>query len=344
MPDGRAGSGRLERRYRRLLRWYPPEHRNVHGDEMLAVLLAAARAAQEKPDRADVADLIAAAVRIRLRPRGALSDGPGWGDALAVFSVAAPLLMLVSTSLCLWAIDIWAPASSGPVADVSRLVFFGQALVVPFVLFNARHWAVVAAAIPGLFWLVLAALALVVGRFVQGAVDSVEYPVLASVLEVVALSASPGPGRGLQLMRGRHWALLGVAAVPAAALSPVLAPLQSAQAGLPLSAALLWLRAALGLAPAGVFFAIPLVLVLAVLLGMWLSSAAGKRMAVLFGSLAGPYLAIVLVQHFGGAVSVTPVFVAAFAAAVVAAYTVLVAAGRGRRRGPAVRRRIDTGR
>ena len=33
----------LERRYRRLLRCYPPGHRQVHREEMLGVLLATAR-------------------------------------------------------------------------------------------------------------------------------------------------------------------------------------------------------------------------------------------------------------------------------------------------------------
>ena len=36
-------SAELERRYRRLLRCYPPSHSEVHREEMLGVLLAAAR-------------------------------------------------------------------------------------------------------------------------------------------------------------------------------------------------------------------------------------------------------------------------------------------------------------
>jgi hypothetical protein len=38
-----AGAAVLERRYRRLLRCYPPTHREFHREEMLGVLLAAAR-------------------------------------------------------------------------------------------------------------------------------------------------------------------------------------------------------------------------------------------------------------------------------------------------------------
>ena len=39
----------LERRYRRLLRCYPPGHRQVHQEEMLGVLLATARPGQRAP-------------------------------------------------------------------------------------------------------------------------------------------------------------------------------------------------------------------------------------------------------------------------------------------------------
>ena len=38
-------SAELERRYRRLLRCYPPSHSEVHREEMLGVLLAAAGSA-----------------------------------------------------------------------------------------------------------------------------------------------------------------------------------------------------------------------------------------------------------------------------------------------------------
>ena len=34
----------LERRYRRLLAWYPAAYRSIYGDEMLGVLMAAASA------------------------------------------------------------------------------------------------------------------------------------------------------------------------------------------------------------------------------------------------------------------------------------------------------------
>ncbi len=57
----------LERRYRRLLAWYPAEHRRAHGEEMIGVLLASASDGQQHPRLADSLDLIRGGLRIRLR-------------------------------------------------------------------------------------------------------------------------------------------------------------------------------------------------------------------------------------------------------------------------------------
>jgi hypothetical protein len=58
----------LERRYRRLLAWYPKEFRREHEDEMLVVLLAGARNGRRRPGLADSADLIGNAIWMRVRP------------------------------------------------------------------------------------------------------------------------------------------------------------------------------------------------------------------------------------------------------------------------------------
>jgi hypothetical protein len=62
----------LERRYSRLLAWYPMAFRREHEAEMLGVLLASARDGQQRVGLADAADLIRGALTIRLRvPAGA---------------------------------------------------------------------------------------------------------------------------------------------------------------------------------------------------------------------------------------------------------------------------------
>jgi hypothetical protein len=54
----RRGS-RLERGYRRLLAFYPTAYRRVHAEEMLAVVMTAAREGQRRPVLADAAPLAA---------------------------------------------------------------------------------------------------------------------------------------------------------------------------------------------------------------------------------------------------------------------------------------------
>jgi hypothetical protein len=58
----------LERGYRRLLAWYPPEFRRENGQEILTVLMAGARDGQRRPGLAESADLIRSGVWMRLRP------------------------------------------------------------------------------------------------------------------------------------------------------------------------------------------------------------------------------------------------------------------------------------
>jgi hypothetical protein len=57
----------LRRRYRRLLTTYPAQFRAQHGEEMLAVMLDAARAGQRFPTPRDTADIVAHGLLARLR-------------------------------------------------------------------------------------------------------------------------------------------------------------------------------------------------------------------------------------------------------------------------------------
>ena len=58
----------LERRYRRLLAWYPREFRDENGQEMLAVLMACAADGRRRSGLAQAADLIRGGLWMRLRP------------------------------------------------------------------------------------------------------------------------------------------------------------------------------------------------------------------------------------------------------------------------------------
>jgi hypothetical protein len=58
----------LERRYRRLLAFYPRAFRRESGAELIGVLMAGARDGQRRPGFAASADLIRSGLRLRLRP------------------------------------------------------------------------------------------------------------------------------------------------------------------------------------------------------------------------------------------------------------------------------------
>lgn len=278
----------LEICYRRLLRWFPAEHRALHQEEMLGVLMAGAEPGRNRPGRAESADLLLGAARIRLRPGRALSDGPGWRDALAVYSIAAPLLVLISMLIGWLAAE---PESTrlglGGLTMMPAGLYFapllvtmatwvavgGQVLVAVLGLLGLRRWAAAAAAISALYLGITAVLQLYTSLSVGIPISLLYIPfaLVAPISETVALLASPGPRRGRQLMRRREWALLAAGSAVAAALTRDFG----------------WVWFYLGgesLHRNGSLLA-GLVVVL-LLLALWLSSAHGKRLAFLFGVLA----------------------------------------------------------
>jgi hypothetical protein len=84
----------LEDRYRRLLVWYPADHRAGHEQEMLGVLLAGARPGQTRPSIADTFDLLRGAVRVHLRRAVGAPAIPGWPAATAIAGFLATLLLV----------------------------------------------------------------------------------------------------------------------------------------------------------------------------------------------------------------------------------------------------------
>jgi hypothetical protein len=65
----------LERRYRRLLACYPAAFRREHEQEILSVLMAGAAEGQRRPRLAEFADLVMAALSLRLRE---ITRQPRW--------------------------------------------------------------------------------------------------------------------------------------------------------------------------------------------------------------------------------------------------------------------------
>jgi hypothetical protein len=190
-------SGTIERRYRRLLGWYPAGHRRAHEDEMLGVLLSAAREGQRWPRPGEAANLIWGALEIRLRPAPAGARLASWRDALAVFSLAVPLVMLVRTGTA--ELIEWTARPAPTVSPVETgliLLLQGQAVLAVLVVLRLRVAAAVVALGMAAFF---AGAMAVTGVF--GA-SAAEFNLLVLLLEAAALAASAGPRRGLELVTG----------------------------------------------------------------------------------------------------------------------------------------------
>jgi hypothetical protein len=209
LPDP-GHTGPLARGYRWLLACYPAWYRRIHEDEMLAVLMADAPPGKQRPGLAEAADLLMGALRIRCQPSRTGEAEPAWRDALAVLSVIAPLIVvLISAAESIQALlaypATWLPAYGFMLwVPFALAVPLGLAALVPLALRMRRLAALAAAGL--LIWLLS-------GLPSQGvALAMFDACLLLAVgLEVVTLTASPGPRRGLQILTWRHYAFAVIA-------------------------------------------------------------------------------------------------------------------------------------
>lgn len=207
-------TGPLERRYRMLLACYPAGHRQAHAEEMLGALLAGARPGQRWPGLAESADLIWGALRIRAYGSLRGTEDPGWRDALAVFSVAAPLLMLILFAVT--PVLAWWHAPHAATATAYVLVggiVQGRIVLVVLVLLRLRRTAALLAA-GWAIWLGAGAV-LIAGYDAP----SLAFLVAYFGLESAALFLTRRPRRGLRLLTWRRGVLLVIAGTAVAALS-----------------------------------------------------------------------------------------------------------------------------
>jgi hypothetical protein len=192
----------LEDRYRRLLRWYPPDHRRVHAEEMLGVLLTAAGPEQTRPSVRDTLDLVRGGLGIRIRRVPRALAHAGWRDAAALLSVITPLILLTATvRYALQAILMLPEARYAAAHGSSWLSMFH----------SAPSWALWAvAAVSALYGarrmtaaLALAAVLVEFAAFLRlddYAGGTAAAPILLGLIMVIAVGTGPGVARGRALL------------------------------------------------------------------------------------------------------------------------------------------------
>ena len=214
----------LERRYRRLLRCYPPGHRQVHREEMLGVLLATARPGQRAPGARQTVNLVACGLAIRARR--ALAGEP-WQDALAVVSLTTPAVMLIIATLDFAAgireavVELHANPEAGPFWQPwhgpflggPAMVMIGWLAVVLLGLTGRRRPAAAIASI-ALALALFSPLTTLIrngawsGGFPMFLITAGQGPVFIASLAACSLAFSAGPRRGLAIAGRRHACLM----------------------------------------------------------------------------------------------------------------------------------------
>jgi hypothetical protein len=110
-------SADLERRYRRLLAFYPRAFRREREQEILSVLMAGARAGQRWPRLAEGTDLVRHAIPMRLRlkikhPSPWERSHPGhWILGRTLVGIWLVILTAVQCQTSLWGLALLAPAA-----------------------------------------------------------------------------------------------------------------------------------------------------------------------------------------------------------------------------------------
>jgi hypothetical protein len=219
----------LERRYRRLLSWYPAAWRREYAEEMLGVLMDGTRPGQRRPGFAETVDLVRSALWQRLgRAGGGLSDSR-WADAAAVLGLLVPALLLARLARDVLVAYLWhvrADAPWPPTGWVGVALASWAAAGVAGLL----GWRAVAAAVA---WAAVLAEVVRLGlRYPDAPVTVLHslWPLLLGVTAAAGLTVRGTARRGLAVFGRRRYAVFATA-VTLGALSWAIDPLTVAVGG-----------------------------------------------------------------------------------------------------------------
>jgi len=109
----------LERRYRRLLAWYPAAYRAANADDMLGVALARSVSGQRWPEPGEAVNLIVSGIGERL---GGMLRRPDQRDTAAVLAIAGPVLLAAAAARTIAGPFMFDPAMTFPAAPPRMLV------------------------------------------------------------------------------------------------------------------------------------------------------------------------------------------------------------------------------
>jgi hypothetical protein len=201
----------LERRYRRLLAWYPAAYRAANADDMLGVALARSASGQRWPEPGETVNLIVSGTGERL---GGMLRGPDRRDTAAVLAIAGPLLLAAGAVRTMASPFLFMPTPG--VAQLPRTIVIAIAIAVWWTLValaGMLRWRRVAATGACLGLAVQVAMLVIAVSGYTSALMVAWQAAVALVTVASALGSLRSPGRPLSWRAGT--ALAAAAAIVA---------------------------------------------------------------------------------------------------------------------------------
>ncbi|WP_027345453.1 hypothetical protein [Hamadaea tsunoensis] len=185
----------LAARYRKLLRWYPADHRDHYEEEMIGVLLDDAAPGRRRPTPAEAAVLVVTGLRTRITGTGTALGHPRWREGAAVAGVLLVLGLAVKAVhpvAVMAGFALHLPRAWGAVTPEVSLLAAVWAVAAVLVLTPLRRTAAVAA------WVAAAAQAAVLGvSYLEDPVAVLDgtWVIVASFIAALGLTVAGGAPR-----------------------------------------------------------------------------------------------------------------------------------------------------